>query len=216
MSTTLTKIELADLIESHASLLVSALRGEDRPVAAVSTPVQAIVSSGSRRTAEVPPVAPGAWVRVGGVEDQSYTWPEGTEHYDPFKLWELRTDEGAIQIGFGNPNNRGEYYGSERGYWVAFEMINGRKGRPDPDLHGVRRLRHHGRPDRRHQGQGRRRPFDVRSRRRAAQQATQISTSASLKDRISGPQAYNRMAIVAKKGDRQAICTHAALQLGLR
>jgi hypothetical protein len=215
MSTTLTKIELADLIESHASLLVSALRGEDRPVAAVSKPVQAIISSGSRRMAEVPPVAPGAWVKVGELEDQSYTWPEGTERYDPFELWELRTDEGAIQIGFGNPNIRGEYYGSERGYWVAFEMINGRKGRPilifmesgdfatTGDLIAVIKGK----------GDGGRSMFGPGDELPAGYADLDVEL---FKDRISGPQAYNRMAVVAKQGDRQAICTHAALQLGLR
>ena len=36
------------------------------------------------------------------------------------------------------------------------------------------------------------------------------------RDRITGPQAFNKLAVVAKGGDPQAMCTHAALQIALR
>jgi hypothetical protein len=36
------------------------------------------------------------------------------------------------------------------------------------------------------------------------------------RDRVSGPQAYNRLAVVAEAGNLQTMCTHALLQLGLR
>jgi hypothetical protein len=36
------------------------------------------------------------------------------------------------------------------------------------------------------------------------------------RDRVSGPQAYNRLAVVAEAGDRQTMCIHAFAQPALR
>jgi hypothetical protein len=208
MASTITRNELADLIEEHAQMLAQALRGDAR---------NATAQHRSRSDApDLDGIAPGSWSKVGELDDQSYTWPgpEGTEHYTPFEVWEAAGPSG-IQIGLGDPNKPGIYYGKERDYWLAFEMINGQKRRPivvfneadDYDESGDLVAIIKGK------GDGGRSMFSPGDDLPAGYERLEIDV---FRDRITGPQAYNRLAVIARGGDRQAMCTHAALQLGLR
>ena len=110
---------------------------------------------------------------------------------------------------------RGVYYGKERGYWVAFEMVNGQKRRPilifmeadDFDTSGALVAVLKGK------GAGGRSMFAPGDDLPVGYERLTVEI---FRDRVSGPQAYNRLAVVAEGGGRQAMCTHAFLQLGLR
>jgi hypothetical protein len=203
MSSPISRNELADLIEQHARLLAEALRHGAQP--------------GPDRPKHAPPIrdiAPGGWSKVGELENQSYTWPEGTEHYAPFEVWEAAAPS-RIQIGLGDPNNPGTYYGKERDYWLAFEVVNGERRRPivvfneaddyeeSGDLVAIIKGK----------GDGGRSMFSPGDDLPAGYERLEIDV---FRNRINGPQAYNRLAVIARGGDRQAMCAHAALQLGLR
>ena len=213
MPSTLTRNDLADLIERHAGLLARALR-EDTAAEAVEHP-RSTSQAPERRPTSDSGISPGDWSKVGELTNQSYTWPEGTEHYAPFEVWEAAGSDARVQIGLGNPNNPGLYYGKERGYWLAFEMINGQKRRPivvfteaddyeaSGDLVAIIKGK----------GDGGRSMFAPGDDLPLGYQNLDIDV---FRNRINGPQAFNRLAVVAHGGDQQAMCTHALLQLGLR
>jgi hypothetical protein len=105
--------------------------------------------------------------------------------------------------------------GKERGYWLAFEMVNAQKRRPivvfneadDFDVSGDLVAIIKGK------GAGGRSMFAPGDAVPAGYDELDVDV---FRDRITGPQAFNRLAVIAKGGDRSAMCTHAALQLTLR
>ncbi len=176
MSTTVTRTELADLIERHIGALVSDLRqSSDHELLANARPDAAGVAAAAPTAGPSPsPISvhptPGvlptdAWQKLGELEGQTYSWPEGVEEYEPFEVWETMVDGTPAQIGLGHPTRRETFFGRERGYWLAFEMINGRKRLANRRLHRGGRLHVERRSSRGDQGQGRRRAVDVRPRR---------------------------------------------------
>jgi hypothetical protein len=221
----ITHAQLADLIEHHGRVLVAALR--QGPTASESlaaehgldTPEQSALRAESpvtRHSADARPMAPNGsdrteWRKVGELTDQSYAWPHGLETYDPFEVWELD----GIQIGLGRATDRDIYYGKERGYWLAFEMVNGQRRRPivvfneadDFDTSGDLVAIIKGK------GPGGRSMFASGDELPAGYERLDIDV---FRNRINGPQAFNRLAVIAEAGDRAAMCTHAALQLALR
>jgi hypothetical protein len=223
---TITRHELADLIELHAGLLAGTLRAQPP---APSVP-GAVAAERSRRTpavgdatavgVEAPSVqsvsgSMNSWTKVGDLEGQTYAWPEGTEHYDPFEVWESGDARGRLQLGLGNAVERGTYYGKDRGYWLVFDMVNGQKRRPivvftesddyeqTGDLVAVIKGK----------GAGGRSMFNPSDDLPAGYERLRVEL---FRDRISGPQAYNRLAVIAEGGDRQAMLDHGLMQLRLR
>lgn len=233
---TITRTELADLVQHHADLFARALRGEpqhsdreladDRRGVAVSgthtAPAPDPSSSPDPTAAEIgsagdaAAAGPRSWTSVGELPNETYTWPEGTEHYQPFEIWETTDGRGRVQIGLGRPVERGDYYGkTDVGWWLAFEMINRQKRRPivvfneaddfetTGDLVAIIKGK----------GAGGRSMFAPGDELPAGYERLSIDV---FRDRISGPQAFNRLAVIAEGGDRQAMCEHAFLQLRLR
>src|SRR4051794_9131118 len=91
-TTSITRGELADLIEQHVGQLVEALRGDVGPTHPLEQETPATVTSG-RTPATAPaqvhdPVRGDRWSKVGELEGESYAWPTGTEHYSVFEVWE--------------------------------------------------------------------------------------------------------------------------------
>jgi hypothetical protein len=224
----ITRQELADLLEHHAGLLATALRGDHASERAghlagdqleVPTAAAAKTAKGLGQPSDPPTDVGhgeiGTWTLVGELQNQTYSWPGGIETYEPFEVWETIDLRGRIQIGVGKATERGEYYGRMRGYWLAFEMVNGQKRRPivvfneadDYETSGdlVAIIKGKGAGGRSMFGPGdvlppgyERLPVEV------------------FRERINGPQAFNRLAVIAQGGDRQTMCVHAALQLRLR
>jgi hypothetical protein len=222
----ITRAELADLVEQHSSLLVTALRRQVSPTVETLADERPLADAkpsqdelpGRQPPQPVPPgSADGHWSKVGELPGESYVWPgpDGIENYDPFEVWERRTENARTQIGLGRATNRGIYYGKERGYWLAFEMVNGQKRRPivvfneadDFDVSGDLVAIIKGK------GPGGRSMFAPGDDVPAGYDELDVDV---FRDRITGPQAFNRLAVIAKGGDRSAMCTHATLQLTLR
>lgn len=197
----LTRTQLADLIESQAASFVAALRG---PGLGAARP------RGLRLS---------AWKKVADREGESYRWPEGVEHYSPFEVWGTAGERGEVQIGLGRVTVPRVFYGRERYWWLAFEMTGNEKGRPivvyneaDPQDGGreasgdlVAVIKGKGTKGRSMFAPGDdlpeyydEMPVDV------------------FRNRISGPQAPNRLAVIAPRGDRDVMLDHALIQLRLR
>jgi hypothetical protein len=209
---TIPRDEFADLVEHHSSLFVAALR-QPPPSARLAD---------EHLEPSAPPTAgdPGhsrthVWRQVGELANQSYTWPQGTDHYKPFEVWESADARGRIQVGLGRIAERGRHFGKLRGYWMAFEMINGQKRRPIAEFVDADDFESSGTVVAvlKGKGDGGRSMFAPGDELPAGYERLTIEV---FRDRVSGPQAYKRLAVVAEAGDRQSMCTHAFLQLGLR
>ena len=212
----ITREDLAGIFEQ----VVLSLRGAtvapplaDSPSAAGETPP---TPSGSKRQSRGAALGPDlrSWKKVRELDGERYTWPEHTEEYDPFEVW--ATDDSGPRLEFGlgyiaaNPST--DYYGQPRGYWLAFEMVNGKKRRPigvfiegdDPtDLVAVIKGK----------GPGGRAMYAPGDELPAGYDDLTVDV---FRDRITGPQAYDRLAVVAENADRQTMLNHAAIQSKLR
>jgi hypothetical protein len=197
----LTKSELADLVESQAASLVAALR---QPA-----------GDGVRR----PSVRLAAWTKVAEREGESYSWPEGVEHYLPFEVWESVDVDGPVQIGLGRVTVPRVFYGRERFWWLAFEMIGDEKGRPIVVYNEADAQRGTG---------GAKGDLVAVIKGKGHRGRSMFAPGDDLPDlyddlpvdvfrnRISGPQAPNRLAVIASGGDRDVMLDHALFQLRLR
>ena len=116
------------------------------------------------------------------------------------------------QLGLGQAAERGTYYGRERGYWLVFEMVNGQKRRPivvftegdsAADLVAIIRGK----------GPGGRSMFAPGDDLPSGYEDLVVDV---FRNRINGPQAFNRLAVVAEDADREAMLDHGLLQLHLR
>jgi hypothetical protein len=193
-----TREELASLLEQMAK----ELRGTPAPPPRADSPADA--TSIALRT----------WRKARELAGQRYTWPQGTEEYDPFEVWQ--TDDGGerleLGLGYVAADPSADYYGRPRGYWLAFEMVNGQKRRPvcvfiegdDPnDLVAVVKGK----------GAGGRSMYAPGDDLPAVYDDLAVDV---FRNRVNGPQAYNRLAVVAPGGDRHTMLNHAAIQLRLR
>jgi hypothetical protein len=155
-----------------------------------------------------------SWKKIGEFDGEKYAWPKQTEEYDPFEVWETDDTGHKLQFGLGyiaaDPST--DYYGHPRGYWVAFEMVNRQKRRPigvfiegdDPsDVVAVIKGK----------GPGGRSMYAPGDELPAAYEDLTVDV---FRHRIAGPQAYDRLAVIAKNADRQTMLNHAAIQSTLR
>lgn len=223
MHHTLTRHDLADIIERHASAMARELREDPRDGALVVRPdapnqplsPESKSPIGDPEVSAPSPAALRTWLKVGELADQSYAWPAGVEHYQPFEVWQASALAAQVQIGIGDPNNPSKYYGKVRGYRLTFEMVNGQKRRPivvfteaddfeeTGDLVAIIKGK----------GEGGRSMFAPGDDLPPGYEDLEIAV---FRDRINGPQAFNRLVVVARGGSPNAMCTHAFLQLGLR
>jgi len=197
----LSRNELADLIESQAASFAAALRKAGQQVT-------------SRPSVRLAP-----WVKTVEKEGESYSWPQGVEHYSPFEVWESVTVDGDVRVGLGRVTASQLLYGRERFWWLAFEMIGDEKGRPivvfnEADVQGdasdgdgdlVAVIKGKGK-----RGRSMFAPGDD------LPDGYEELPIAVFRDKVLGPQAPNRLAVVASGGDRDVMLDHALLQLRLR
>lgn len=193
----LTRNDLADLVEQHVGSLVEALRSPAGHPAGGST----------LRTAP--------WRKVADLDGQSYSWPEGVEHYTPFEVWETADDRGSVRIGLGRVAESREIYGKERYWWLIFKMAGDHKERPivvfnEADDHESTRDLVSAIKGK---GKGGRSMFAPGDELPGHYDHLPVET---FKDRVSGPPVLNRLAVVAPGGDREIMLDHALIQLRLR
>jgi hypothetical protein len=196
----LTRTQLADLIESQAASFVAALR----------EPRLGAVPRGLRLA---------AWKKLTERENESYSWPEGVEHYSPFEVWGTADDRGEVKIGLGRVTVPREFYGRERYWWLAFEMIGDEKGRP---------IVVYNEADAKDGGRTTSGDLVAVIKGKGPRGRSMFAPGDDLpgyyddmpidifRNRISGPQAPNRLAVIAPREDRDVMLDHALIQLRLR
>jgi hypothetical protein len=216
MTDHMTNNDLADLVERYAAMIVADLRAspDQRSDRSSAEPPARVTDEGEKGRQTMPP---SMWSKVGELTGQTYKWPAptGTEGYDPFEVWES-LGRPSTQIGLGKSTNHPASYGkSERGYWVAFQMVNGQKRRPiavfnEADDYEQTRAVLAVIKGKGESGREMFRPGDE-----LPPGYAQLDI-AVFRDRINGPQAFNGLAVVASEANPQDMCTHALLQLDLR
>ena len=153
---------------------------------------------------------PEDWRPVREREDESYRWPKGRDRYDPYRVFMGTTRaEGAVQIGLGE-TIRENKWGRDRKYVVAFlsagapqqplvEFVAADDYEQTRELVAVIRGSDGGR---RMYGVGDSLPSVYTERFR-----TQVYN-----ERVVHPGAWNKIVVVAREDDDEAILNHALIQ----
>jgi hypothetical protein len=159
-----------------------------------------------RRTFDLPE----DWRVVRERDGESYRWPSGRDRYSPYRVFIGTTrTEGAVQIGLGETirNNR---WGRDRNYIVAFltggspqqplvEFVAADDYEQTRELVAVIRGSDGGR---RMYGPGDTLPSLYTERFRTQ----------TYSERVDHPGAWNKLAVVAREDDDEAILNHALIQ----
>ena len=153
-----------------------------------------------------------SWTQVGESEVQASSWAAAHGNYDHVEFWQT-DDEGPFQqlvLCYTAADPGRDWYGRPRGYWIVQDMVNRRLGselavfveadQPN-DLVAVIRGK----------GPTGRAMFDPGDELPAGYENLTVDV---FHDRVIGPQAYGKLAVVAVDGDRQAMLNHAAIQRG--
>lgn len=158
------------------------------------------------RTADLPD----DWHVVRERDGESYRWPSGRDRYSPYRVFMGRTRaEGAVQIGLGE-TIRNNKWGRDRKYVVAFltggspqqplvEFVAADDYEQTCELIAVIRGSDGGR---RMYGAGDALPTLYTDRFRTQ----------TYNERVDHPGAWNKVAVVAREDDDQAILNHALIQ----
>lgn len=148
-------------------------------------------------------LGPVEWKKTGELEDQSYTWPEGTEHYGTFEVWE----GGGLKLGVGYRD-----VAHDKSYFALFKMGEGGGKRPIvyfTDADDFPSTRERLSPIRGKDGG--RRFFAPGEQLPPEYDGMEIGT---FRDRIKGR--WNVQAVVAKEDDIETMLNHTAAQIHLR
>lgn len=153
---------------------------------------------------------PDAWRLVREREGESYRWPNGRDRYSPYRVFIGTTRaEGAVQIGLGE-TVRTNKWGRDRKYIVAFlsggspqqplvEFVAADDYQQTRELVAVIRGSDGGR---RMYGVG-----DV-----LPTLYTERFRTQTYNERVDHPGAWNKIAVVAREDEQEAILNHALIQ----
>lgn len=183
--------------------------GFESPIITPQSPDRANDKPGSpadQRSADLPE----EWRLVRERDGESYRWPSGRDRYSPYRVFIGTTQpEGAVQIGLGE-TIRENKWGRDRKYIIAF-LSGGSPQRPlvefveadDYDrTHELVAVIRGSDGGRRMYGAG-----DVLPTLYTERFRTQMYN-----DRVVHPGAWNKVAVVAREDDDQAILNHALIQ----
>jgi hypothetical protein len=157
-----------------------------------------------------PPDLPEAWRLLRERKGESYRWPNGRDRYKPYRVFMGTTRaEGAVQVGLGETIRKNKW-GRDRKYVVAFlgagspqqpvvEFVAADDYEQSRELVAVIRGSDGGR---RMYGVGDALPAVYTERFR-----TQIYN-----ERVVHPGAWNKLVVVAREDDDEAILNHALIQ----
>jgi len=159
-----------------------------------------------RRTADLPE----DWRLVRERDGESYRWPKGRERYSPYRVFMGTTRaEGAVQVGLGE-TIRENRWGRDRKYVVAF-LSGGSPQQPivefvaADDYQQTRELVAVIRGS-----DGGRRMYGASDPLPALY--TERFQTQSYNERIVYPGVWNKVVVVAREDDDQAILNHALIQ----
>lgn len=229
MTAVLKPSELANLIEQHASLIVAALRAYDGGRSGandredMAMPTQATGAAGASAATGVP-----SWVEVDLIEGFETKWPAPEvlraqgyaqlhEHYRPMKVYEGHDQIGLVRLAIGEPEERYEFYGRERGWLSVWEVINGRPARQLANFIEVddfpktndRAALISGKDG------GAKKGFTPTERELLPELYKSMRVEVQ-RDRIVGPYSRNRLVVVARDDEKDVILNHALAHLRLR
>jgi hypothetical protein len=183
--------------------------GFDNPI------ISLVGADGASETAEAPVRSrpldlPEDWRLLRAREGESYRWPNGRDRYTPYRVFMGTTrTEGAVQIGLGETIRKNKW-GRDRKYVVAF-LSAGSPQQPlvefvaADDYEQTRELVAVIRGS-----DGARRMYDVGDALPAVYSErfrTQIYN-----ERVVHPGAWNKLVVVAREDDDEAILNHALIQ----
>ena len=153
---------------------------------------------------------PDDWRLVREREGESYRWPNGRDRYKPYRVFVGTTRaEGAVQIGLGETIRKNRW-GRDRKYVVAF-LSSGSPQRPlvefvaADDYEQTRELVAVIRGS-----DGGRRMYGVGDALPAAY--TERFRTQIYNERVVHPGAWNKIVVVAREDDDEAILNHALIQ----
>ena len=230
--------ELADLLEREGPrlirLLIEKLRTEDLPISYVSTPREGVKAEPRADIAALGSPLSGAqshsgdgperatarheWTRLPSqIVGYEHRWPEVHEHYGPITVYECLERDGICRIGIGVPRERMEVYGKERGWLSVWSVINGSPRdllasfteADDFETTGERVAIIRGRG-------GAPKAGFAPNERDMLPSLYPDERVAIHRDRCNGPQAKNRLAVVATSQDVELMLEHGLRQWRLR
>ena len=153
---------------------------------------------------------PQDWRVVQGREGESYRWPSGRDRYEPYRVFVGTTRaEGAVQIGLGETIRKNKW-GRDRKYVVAF-LSAGSPQQPlvefvaADDYEQTRELVAVIRGS-----DGARRMYGVGDALPAVY--TERFRTQLYNERVVHPGAWNKLVVVAREDDQEAILNHALIQ----
>jgi hypothetical protein len=153
---------------------------------------------------------PDDWRLVREREGESYRWPNGRDRYKPYRVFVGTTRaEGAVQIGLGETIRKNRW-GRDRKYIVAF-LSSGSPQQPlvefvaADDYEQTRELVAVVRGS-----DGGRRMYGVGDALPAAY--TERFRTQIYSERVAHPGAWNKIVVVAREDDDEAILNHALIQ----
>lgn len=210
-------------------LIVAALRADDDGRSEPNRredgvmPTQAMGAAGASTGTGVP-----NWVEVDLIEGFETKWPAPEvlraqgytqlhEHYGPMKVYEGHDQVGLVRLAIGEPKERYEFYGRERGWLSVWGVINGRPARQlanfietnDFTTTHDRAALISGKDS------GAKKGFSPTERELLPELYNSMRIEVQ-RDRIVGPYSRNRLVVVAREDETNIILNHALAHLRLR
>jgi hypothetical protein len=167
-------------------------------------------SPGNAAPARGTPDLPGDWRLVREREDESYQWPKRRDRYSPYRVFMGTTrTEGAVQIGLGE-TIRENTRGRDRKYVVAF-LSSGSPQEPLAEFVAVDDYEHTRELVAVIRGSdGGRRMYGAGDTLPAAY--TERFQTQIYNERIVYPGAWNKLVVVVREDDSNAMLNHALIQ----
>jgi len=213
----LSPLELADLLErdgaAYLQMVIDALRDAAGPEAKLkpeATGKFALPAPLARRKIE--------WRAAGSIKGYTHSWPrEEPEHYAELKVFESAQPTGKVQLALGAVSTPRELYGRERGWVSVWELANGtpREQRAvfvecdDFEQTGDRIALIYGKDGK---SKGLYGPAEL-DQLPPEYAALRIGIH---RDHCSGRYAKNRLGLLARDGEPDAMLAHAMVNLRLR
>jgi hypothetical protein len=167
--------------------------------------------------ADLSPTRTQPWQEVGTIEGFVAKWPEGDEPFGSLTVYESADGNGPVQLALGSPQRPLNLYGRVRSWISVWQVRNGKPGRQlanfletdDFAASGERVALingKNGQPKVNYSPGEEELLPDIYAPMRVAVQ----------RERIAGPNARNKLVVVAGQGETDAMLDHALTQLRLR
>ncbi|HVY79097.1 MAG TPA: hypothetical protein VG898_11380 [Solirubrobacterales bacterium] len=171
--------------------------------------------SGAPRIPAADPAMPSAaelpeeWRLVEEQHGVTYAWPEDTDVYEPFRIYEGTNAAGTIRFAVG-ACERTMVRGEEREYFITGHVAESGAFRPIAEFLATDDYEESGETIAIVKGkEGRARMYDPGDELPAAYSAFRTET---YRDRIEKPHSYNKIGIVAGKDDAETMLGHTFIQ----